>query len=375
LTGLDLLAAAGLLMLFVTWVAYPLAVAALGSLRRPLPRGWPGELPAVSVLIATREHAAAVRARVENCLASEYDPARLEVVVALDRGAGATAADLADLDGVKLVDAEAPGGKACALNAGMRAASGEVVVFADTYQRFEPDSVRRLVDALGDPRLGAVSGLLEIPAGRAALARTYWRYERWLRLREARLHSTVGATGSIYAMRAGLWTPLPPGVLLDDVFAPMRIVMRGMRVGMAADARAIELRETAPAGEYRRKVRTLTGVLQVCAWLPGVLVPWKNPVWVQFVVHKLFRMITPLSLLPVVLWVAWQAAGSALDMPPLQLAALMVVIGAAFWWVLGSSHRRARQVRDVLVEGTLLQAAIVMAGVNGLRGRWKVWNG
>ena len=40
-------------------------------------------------------------------------------------------------------------------------------------------------------------------------------------------------------------------------------------------------------------VRTLTGVIQVCAWLPGVLNPLRNRIWLQFVFHKLLRLLTP----------------------------------------------------------------------------------
>ena len=39
--------------------------------------------------------------------------------------------------------------------------------------------------------------------------------------------------------------------------------------------------------EFRRKVRTLTGNFQLASRLPSALLPWRNPVWLQFVSHKL----------------------------------------------------------------------------------------
>ena len=42
--------------------------------------------------------------------------------------------------------------------------------------------------------------------------------------------STLGATGAIYAVRRALWRPLPADTLLDDVLAPMRVVLAGYRV-------------------------------------------------------------------------------------------------------------------------------------------------
>jgi poly-beta-1,6-N-acetyl-D-glucosamine synthase len=308
---------------------------------------------------------------VDNCLASAYAEDRLEIVVALDRPPEPADARIGEgrSDRVRIVRADSPGGKAAALNAGVRAASGDIVVFADTFQMYEPDTIRVLADALGDGRTGAVSGRLELPPGRARLARVYWAYERWLRRREAVVHSTIGATGAVYAVRRELWQPLPPGLLLDDVYTPMRIVLAGLRVGFADDARAVETRTSSPDREYRRKVRTLTGVMQVCAWLPAVLSPRRNPVWPQFVLHKLSRMLTPLALFLVALRAAWELR--AIPREYIAPAALVLLVAGA--WTLRSRTPRAQHVRDVIAEAALLQAAVVMAGVNGIRGRWKVW--
>ena len=67
-------------------------------------------------------------------------------------------------------------------------------------------------------------------------------------------------------------------------------VVEHQDVGLLHDLRAAQA--LAPEQEFRRKVRTLTGVLQLCAWLPRLLVPIRNPVWVQFVSHKLLRLLT-----------------------------------------------------------------------------------
>jgi poly-beta-1,6-N-acetyl-D-glucosamine synthase len=322
-------------------------------------------------VIASRDRTSDIVPRVDNCLASNYPGDHLEIVVALDRppdtGDGRIGEGRADR--VRMVAADPPGGKAAALNAGVRAAGGDIVVFADTFQMFEAETIRVLVAALGNERTGAVSGRLELLPGRARLARLYWAYERWLRGREAVVHSTIGATGAVYAVRRELWQPLPAGLLLDDVYTPMRIVLTGLRVDFADDARAVETRTSSPDREYRRKVRTLTGVMQVCAWLPDVLSPRRNPVWTQFVLHKLSRMLTPLAVLLVGLRGAWE-----LRVVPGQYAVpaflVLLVAGA---WTLRSRTPRAQHVRDVIAEAALLQAAVVMAGVNGIRGRWKVW--
>src|SRR5690606_26882581 len=226
------------------------------------------------------------------------------------------------------------GGKAAALNAAMRVATGAVVVFADTHQRFDRQTIPRLVAAFADPRVGAVSGSLRLPPDARSLAARYWAFERWLRRIESRLHSSVGATGAVYAIRRALWRPLPANLILDDVYTPMQIVLGGSRVAFDEDAIAVETRKPSPAQEYGRKVRTLTGVVQLCAWLPAVLVPWRNPIWVQFVSHTLLRRLTRYLLMVIGVSMAVRLAAIVGAAPVSAQAAILVAAAGLGVWLL-----------------------------------------
>ena len=360
--------------LLAIWVGYPLVVACLAAFRRQPGRSTPPEtgVESVSIILASCESAPSIRARVADVLRTSYSRDRLEVVVALDASRSrATLEDLADIDSrVRVVVGDAPGGKAAALNAAVRAARHDILVFADSAQRFNRSAITELVAALGDSRLGCVSGMLDCRGRgrRLSLAERYWRYERWLRSREARLYSGVGVTGAIYAMRRSLWAPLPAGLILDDVFVPMRLVLNGWRVGFTDRARAVDTRGFGVGDEYRRKVRTLTGVFQLCAWLPQVLNPRRNPIWLQFTFHKLLRLLTPYFLM---LFAAGatlrllRAAASGVTWMALAclVAALLVTLVPAL----------RRRVAGPVVAAWTLQRSIVVATVNGLRGRWDVW--
>ena len=48
--------------------------------------------------------------------------------------------------------------------------------------------------------------------------------------------------------------------------------------------------------EARRKRRTLAGNYQILALEPRLLLPFVNPVWLQFVSHKLGRLLVPYAL-------------------------------------------------------------------------------
>jgi cellulose synthase/poly-beta-1,6-N-acetylglucosamine synthase-like glycosyltransferase len=226
---------------------------------------------------------------------------------------------------------------------------------------------------MNDPRLGAVSGMLDLPGsdGSLNLAERYWRYERWLRFWEARVHSTVGVTGAIYAMRRILWTPLPPGLILDDVYLPLRLILEGWRIGFTDRAIAYDTRRFKPEQEFRRKVRTLTGNIQVCAWLPDVLHPFRNPVWLQFLCHKLLRLLTPYLAAFVVLGLVVMVVGVATSSPLALLVAMVVIIG----FLAACLHARVRRVvRTQIAWGVALQGSVVLAAVNGMRGKWDVWS-
>ena len=365
------------IILLVPWVVYPAVMRLLGALfdSRTTSASCT-DSPMVSIVIATREVPEAVAARVANCLASKYRPDRLEVIVVVDPTGPPPSSFISQCidPRVNVIQAEGSGGKAASLNAGVALARGEIVVLTDTHQQFVPGAVRELVASLEtDPGLGAVSGSLEIPAtGRwNSPLGWYWRLERRLREDEATIHSSVGVSGSVYAIRREHWVPLAPGLLLDDLYVPMRVVLAGYRVGFARHAVAFDLRETSPQQEYQRKVRTLTGNLQLMAWLPEVLLPLRNPIWFQFVCHKILRLLTPYALMGLTLWASVRA--TTVLAPRGRLAVLGALVALTFWLGL-ERGRLAKEVRLVLAWLVLLQTAPVTAAVNGLRGRWNVWH-
>jgi poly-beta-1,6-N-acetyl-D-glucosamine synthase len=129
----------------------------------------------------------------------------------------------------------------------------------------------------------------------SAGAGAYWRYENWIRLREARFRSMVGVTGPIYAIRRAEMRPLPEGVILDDMLVPMRLRLLGRRILFAEDAIATD-DAFGDKREYGRKVRTLAGNYQLFALLPALLVPFLNPSWFEIFSHKLLRLVCPWAL-------------------------------------------------------------------------------
>lgn len=261
-----------------------------------------GQWPGVSVIVAARDEAARLPARIENLLASDYPSDRLQIIVASDGSSDGTVAALAPYrDRIDLVVLP-PLGKASALNAAVARARHPILVFADARQRFAPDAIARLVPHFRDGRIGAVSGELMIDPSTSTIGDgvgAYWRYEKWLRRHEAIVGSTLGVTGAIYAMRRQLWRPLPAGTLLDDVLGPIRVVLQGYQVTFEGRARAYDEAPRDAQQELRRKMRTLTGNFQLLVQEPRLLLPGVNPVWLQFMSHKIGRLFVPYALVAI----------------------------------------------------------------------------
>ncbi len=226
-----------------------------------------------------------------------------EVILVSDGSTDGTAEVARSFEGrgVRVVDLPANRGKAVALTEGCAAATGEILVFADARQTWAEDALPRLLENFADPSVGAVSGDLVLEEGAGALGGVglYWRMEKWLRKLEARVHSTVGVTGAICAVRRGLFRPIPAGTILDDVYWPLNVAMQGFRVAHDGRARAFDRLPGRTRDEFRRKVRTLSGNFQLAARLPAALLPWRNPVCWQFVSHKLARLAAPWGLIGV----------------------------------------------------------------------------
>jgi hypothetical protein len=106
-----------------------------------------------------------------------------------------------------------------------------------------------------------------------------------------------------------LWRPLPPETILDDVLAPMRAVLAGTRIVFEDRARAYDRAAPDAAAESRRKTRTLAGNYQVLLLEPRLLLPVMNPVWLQYISHKVGRLVVPWALM--VLFVASASLVSA----------------------------------------------------------------
>lgn len=293
-----------------TYLGYPLFLLALVKIR-PKPVAKEGCQPTVSVVIAARNEEKNISARLQNLLEQDYPRENLEIIVVSDGSEDGTNAIVERLTDewktahrgvpvLKLISYVGGRGKPFALKAGVTAASGEIVVFTDSRQRFAPDAIQQMVGNFADPEVGCVSGELvfykDSDSGIRAEMGAYWSYEKLIRRTESATGSVVGATGAIYAIRRRLYKLLPDLTILDDVLTPLHIAYQGYRVVFERSAVAFDVVSADVKKEWHRKVRTLAGNWQLLGLKPDLLLPWRNPLWFRFLSHKLLRLTVPLFL-------------------------------------------------------------------------------
>jgi len=289
---------------------YPVLLALIARLQpRPVCKG--AARKSVSVIIPVHNGARFIAAKLDSVLGLDYPPEDLEIVVVSDGSTDETDVIVQGFagKGVRLIPLPR-GGKCAALNAGISQTKNEILLLTDVRQIVAPDSLKNLVGCFADPAVGAVSGELLIRASASSDEVTtglYWRYESWIRRNSSLVDSMFGATGPFYAIRRELAVPLPPDILLDDMYLPLAGFFRGYRLITEPSAKAFDF-PTSREVEFKRKVRTLAGNYQILKVYPGLLGP-RNRMWFHFVSYKLARLLLP--------WLVLAAFVSSWFLPPL----------------------------------------------------------
>ena len=330
--------------IFYSYLGYPLLLYILSRLRvRSIDKNRAFNFPQITVIIAARNEASRIRSRLTNLLEQDYPADLLEIIVVSDgsdddtvevvqRVAEENCQSFSGL--ISCIALTASAGKPTCLNAGAAQARGEILVFADSRQRFAPDTVRRLVENFADEQIGCVSGKLvfvESPDSAIQVEMgTYWHYELQVRRLESLSGSMVGVTGAVHAMRKKLYRQIPAETLLDDLFSPIHCYLQGKSVVLEEKALAYDFVTANAEGEWRRKVRTLAGNWQLFSIIPELRNPFTFGLGWRWYSHKVSRLLVPF-LLPLLL--VSSCISDGWFMSCILLGQLVTYCAAAMGWV------------------------------------------
>lgn len=258
--------------------------------------------PEVSVIVTVFNGEYYLDKKIDNILSSDYPLKKINIIIVSDGSTDDTENILRkNSDKITFKIFNERRGKAACLNDAIKLVDTDYIVFADVRQEFEKTTIRELIKPLSDSNIGAVSGeLVFVDENHNPFSKgidAYWRYEKLIRNSESKINSVIGVTGAVYSIKSSLYKRLPHGVVLDDVLIPMQIVLAGYRVIFNPDAVAYDIPSINKLNEKRRKIRTLAGNYQLIQFLPSLLNPFVNRLFVQFVSHKMFRLLAPFFML------------------------------------------------------------------------------
>jgi cellulose synthase/poly-beta-1,6-N-acetylglucosamine synthase-like glycosyltransferase len=332
-------------------------------------------VPAISVVMVVRNEERVLEQKLNNLLHLDYPAEKCQLVIVSDGSTDRTETILREYGANPRVHAvmnALPAGKASGLNDAMTWATGDVIVFTDARQRIEQNALRLLAENFADPDVGCASGELMLgdPARGEAAQGTglYWRIEKKIRDLESASSSVVGATGAIYAVRRELVPALPAGTILDDVYIPMNVVRRGQRVVFDGRARAWDSPDLGAQREFGRKVRTLSGNYQLVQMAPWLLRD-QNPIRLEFISHKLLRLVAPFALATALLATVFLAT-------PFYRVALGCQLLFYAFGILGFVPGKKgpfTRMSDAAYTFVMLNGAALMAFANFVTGRKEVW--
>jgi hypothetical protein len=332
-------------------VLYPLLLWAATRGRSDEQPPEPDEWPAVTVIVPAYREETVIADKVADVMANGY-PGPLRVVVVADDTGTATEAGLTSAD---VVASPERLGKAQALNVGMSHAETDIAIFTDANTRFAPGSLSAMVRWFDDPSAGAV-------AGEKTLAGTtgegvYWRFESWLKKREARTGFTVGLVGELMAVRRDAFRPLPADLAVEDLWMAIDVLEGGRRIVYEPSARAEEEPAAAWRDDWERRTRVVSGIVDVLWRRREHLAPGGGMVAAQLWGHRAVRSsVGPVAHLLLLLIAVVKCRGS-------RLAALTLaghLLGGVA--VVRTQRRTADSAVERLVGQTLFLQVVGLAG-------------
>ncbi len=255
--------------------------------------GWPN----ATLLIPAHNEEKIIHQKIENSLAIDYPADKFVICVCSDCSSDRTVEIAQSYERIKVFDYKERSGKTGMINKTVPQLTTEIVMITDADTMIRPDALFLIMRHFNDPKVGGVSGKIEILSDTLTRNESFYRdYESKLKIMESRLHSTIGANGGMNAFRRNLFEPMPPATIIDDMVIPMNIIKKGYRYLFEQDAIGTEYSLT-QSEEFRRRIRIGTGNFQTITFVPEMLLHKYGWVAYGFWSHKIFRWFTPFFML------------------------------------------------------------------------------
>ena len=323
----------GLFVIFYTYLGYGLVIFLLAKLKkRPqsFTRVADKDLPEVTLLVAAYNEETCIEDKIVNSLNLDYPKDKLSIFFVTDGSTDNTPDIIKKFHAVKLFHDFQRRGKIHAVNRVMKLVKTPIVVFSDANTLLNQHAIRNLVRHYQNPAVGGVAGEKRIYKNSEDNASGsgegfYWKYESFLKKKDAEVYSIVGAAGELFSVRTELYEEPAENTIIEDFVLSMRICAKGYRFMYEPDATAMESASASVSEEWKRKVRICAGGFQAMAKLTSVLNPFRyGMLTFQYLSHRVLRWTLAPLFLPVVLLANVWLAGTGNTFYAITLAGQVI---------------------------------------------------
>ena len=290
-----------------TYVGYAVVISILAKIKKNQNKfeAWPmADLPTVTLVVPAYNEEDFIETKIANTKALNYPAGKLTVLFVADGSTDETPQLIKKHADVELLFAPPRRGKAAAINRAMKMVKSDIVVFNDANTLLDADTILNLVQPFTDAQVAGASGEKQIiirqEDGTSAQGEgLYWKYESYLKRKDAEVASVMGAAGELIAFRTNMVTHLEEDTILDDFMMSLRMVEQGYKIAYVPEARAVETASATVTDELTRKVRIAAGGWQAMNRLGSLLQFWKHPlVSFMYVSHRVLRWSISAFALP-----------------------------------------------------------------------------
>ena len=367
-----------------------LAVGLLLDRRPPRSHFADDDFPSITILIAAHNEQDSILDTLASIAAQRY-PARIEVMVINDGSTDATLERLHSVSypGLEVLDLQSAGGKANALNAGLRLASCPLTVTLDADAHLQPHALRRLVTRyMSDPpNTVAVAGAVLVRNSRQSLVTRMqeWDYFQGIaasKRLQSLFQGTLVAPGTFSLYRTDILRVVGgwPSCAGEDTVLTWAILQDHHRVGYCEDAIAFARVPASLASFLQQRQQWARGLIEAFKAQGSLL--FRRRLSTFFIGWNLLfpymDLAYTIALIPAVLLactgVYWLAGAMLAFVLPASLLANLVVyaVQARMFRSVGLTVRRNPfgLFGYAMLYGLVLKPASVMGYLSGLLG-WR----
>lgn len=332
----------GIVIVAYTYVGYGIVLWFLTKTWRKFhtpPDNPEATLPEVTHVIAAYNEESCIEDKVRNSLSLDYPPEKLYTYIVTDGSTDSTPEIVSRFPSIKLFHSSQRKGKIHAVNRVMKSVETPVVIFSDANTMLNREAFRKIVRHYQDETVGGVAGEKRVFTGDADNASgagegLYWKYESFLKKKDAELHSIVGAAGELFSVRTKLFEEPQADTIIEDFYVSLKIAAQGYRFAYEPEAYATETASASVADEWKRKVRICAGAFQAMGRLSYLLNPFKYGILsFQYLSHRVLRWTLAPLFLPLIF-----IANFILAMEGLVIYQTLFVLQCLFYTIAIAGH-------------------------------------